>query len=196
MLCSRCKSIEAKIGFKQCQGCIDSKRARMRQLYSERISQGLCIGCGQLSIPGKIRCLACAQNVAKYYSRHRKVRRLEGICTCGGNLIGQKGQCEKCRLASKERFLKLKIDAFNAYGGAICACKNCPERLNPRVEFLTIDHINGGGNRHRSLVGHGAKFYRWLRDNNYPPGYRVLCMNCNWGSRLLGECPHELAHVN
>jgi hypothetical protein len=33
----------------------------------------------------------------------------------------------------------------------------------------------------------------WLKRNNFPSGYRVLCMNCNHGrKRNGGICPHEL----
>ena len=96
----------------------------------------------------------------------------------------------RCRVASSARFKSLKLAAFAAYGGAVCSCVNCPERENPRIEFLTIDHIAGGGNQHRKVVGSGSSFYAWLRNNKYPQGYQVLCMNCNWGRRLTGVCPH------
>jgi hypothetical protein len=31
-----------------------------------------------------------------------------------------------------------------------------------------------------------------LRKNNHPPGYRVLCFNCNFAIYHLGSCPHAL----
>jgi hypothetical protein len=30
-----------------------------------------------------------------------------------------------------------------------------------------------------------------LRKNNFPPGYQVLCMNCNFGKRYSMICPHQ-----
>jgi hypothetical protein len=60
-----------------------------------------------------------------------------------------------------------------------CAC--CEEQ---HIEFLTIDHIHGGGNIHRLKIlggkSHaGIPFYLWLIRNNFPEGFQVLCFNCN-----------------
>lgn len=68
-----------------------------------------------------------------------------------------------------------------------------------KIEFLTIDHVNGKGNEHRKLlfkhnVG-GVHMYRWLKRNNYPEGYTILCMNCNWAQRYGNICPHQLGGV-
>ncbi len=53
-------------------------------------------------------------------------------------------------------------------------------------EWLTIDHINNDGAAHRKEIGEGGtNFYRWLRKNNYPLGFRTLCWNCNCGCRKL-----------
>lgn len=52
------------------------------------------------------------------------------------------------------------------------------------IRILTIDHINGGGAKHRKQLGNSAsRFYRWLIKHNYPEGYQVLCMNCEWIKR-------------
>jgi hypothetical protein len=69
-----------------------------------------------------------------------------------------------------------------------CCC--CGEK---HFEFLAIDHINGGGNKHRKQLGlksGGASFYRWLIKNHFPAGYRVLCVNCNFSLGAYGYCPH------
>ena len=51
------------------------------------------------------------------------------------------------------------------------------------IDFLTIDHINGGGNKHLEAIRKvgGQSFYNWLITNNFPKGFRVLCWNCNHG---------------
>ena len=46
------------------------------------------------------------------------------------------------------------------------------------IRALCIDHVNGGGNRHRKEVGDG-RLYRWLEKNGFPDGFQVLCHNCN-----------------
>jgi hypothetical protein len=50
---------------------------------------------------------------------------------------------------------------------------------------LTIDHINGGGRRHIKNIcagksKNGNVLYRWLKTHNFPPGFQVLCINCQW----------------
>jgi hypothetical protein len=84
---------------------------------------------------------------------------------------------------------RLKLETINAYGGPICACKGCGIT---ELEFLSIDHINGGGNAHRRLIGGGGtKMYQHLRNDNFPPGFRVLCSNCNQSLGAFGYCPHD-----
>lgn len=93
---------------------------------------------------------------------------------------------------SREGRIRRKKRIFDAYGGR-CAC--CSE---DRFEFLAIDHVNGGGNKHRrEVTGLGAKFYKWLEQNHFPEGFRVLCHNCNMALGHFGYCPHgNLPKVN
>lgn len=80
------------------------------------------------------------------------------------------------------------------YGGSPPKCACCGEA---HVEFLCIDHENGGGNEHRRTLGvnSGGAFYAWLEKAGLPPGYRVLCHNCNSALGFYGRCPHtEMKH--
>lgn len=88
-----------------------------------------------------------------------------------------------------KRALARKLLVMRAYGGARCAC--CGE---VEVEFLSIDHIGGGGGVHRKAIG-GIGLYSWLIRNKFPAGFRVLCMNCNFATRHGRECPHARALV-
>jgi hypothetical protein len=89
------------------------------------------------------------------------------------------------------RYRKVKDEAFLAYGGYVCACCGEIERL-----FLTLDHIENGGNKHRKEIG-ASKIYFWLKRHGYPPGFQVLCMQCNWGKRMNGGiCPHKTRKLN
>lgn len=74
-----------------------------------------------------------------------------------------------------------------------CACPNCYYHTHDcPIEFLTIDHINGGGREHRKFTGgFGVGFYLWLIHNGFPEGYQVLCYNCNCAKGHHGVCPHE-----
>lgn len=89
---------------------------------------------------------------------------------------------------------RLKLDVVNHYsnGKNVCAC--CGEA---GIAFLSIDHTNGGGRKHRfSLFKKGdyggTRFYRWLRANGYPQGFQVLCYNCNFAKGAGDTCPHKL----
>ncbi len=85
-------------------------------------------------------------------------------------------------------YRKLKDEVIAAYGGK-CAC--CGEDTR---EFLVLDHVNGGGNKHR--LSYGARnaslyIYREVRRNGYPGGFQVLCANCNLAKERAGGCPHQ-----
>jgi hypothetical protein len=121
---------------------------------------------------------------------------------CGGRKDDGCSRCSECR--SKERtrgrlggrdYVKsrrqLRIQVLRHYsvgGRAACAC--CGETT---LEFLQIDHINNDGAEHRRSIGRhsGDGFYKWLRANDFPPGFQVLCCNCNFAKGRYGECPHE-----
>lgn len=79
---------------------------------------------------------------------------------------------------------------FEAYGGYKCNCCGESERM-----FLSIDHVNNDGAEERKsgkYGGSGTAFYLWLRKNNFPDGYQVLCMNCQVGKHKNGGvCPHQ-----
>lgn len=93
---------------------------------------------------------------------------------------------DKVAARARERNAKLKAAVYAAYGGYVCAC--CGET---EPHFLSIDHINNDGYRHRKETGAGWTFFSWLAKNGFPPGFQVLCMNCNHGKmRNGGICPH------
>lgn len=85
---------------------------------------------------------------------------------------------------------RVKETVYLAYGGYRCNCCGETERT-----FLSIDHINNDGASHRRDHGHvtGEVMHRWLIRNNFPSGFQVLCMNCQWGKRNNGGvCPHQV----
>jgi hypothetical protein len=82
---------------------------------------------------------------------------------------------------------KLKVVSYYSFGTMICNC--CGEN---NFENLTIDHIYGGGNKHRlEIFGYktgGSAFYFWLIMNGFPNGYQVLCKKCNSSKREGKSC--------
>jgi hypothetical protein len=189
-------------GMILCETC--SKRSPevlqgLRDQARERKQNGLCTDCGKPS-DGKRQCNECRHQKDEAFRKRRADRISNGICqTCGREkVVPGTTRCARClersnrrsslwdgRKESKRRIaFALKSAVFAAYGGARCAC--CGEDT---FEFLSIDHINGGGTRHLKEISGGL--YYWLREHGYPQGFQVLCFNCNFGkARNKGVCPH------
>lgn len=83
---------------------------------------------------------------------------------------------------------RVRWECFKHYckGQPACQCCGITD-----YEFLTIDHINGGGIEHRKVVP-ADKLPKWLKANGWPDGYRILCFNCNNCYGLYGFCVHQL----
>ncbi len=81
---------------------------------------------------------------------------------------------------------QLSADVRGAYGDE-CTC--CGE---DEPKFLLIDHIDGtGAARRRSGIDSGFHFHLWLRREGFPPGFQILCHNCNQAKGSHGQCPHK-----
>jgi uncharacterized protein YuzB (UPF0349 family) len=63
-------------------------------------------------------------------------------------------------------------------------CAICGES---RIYALVIDHIAGGGTKHKKEVG---SIYSWLIKHNFPDGYQVLCQNHNREKELINNEYH------
>lgn len=116
-----------------------------------------------------------------------------------------KGKGEQMAMSAKERMAKfrllhpdkakldsqkntqrqklVKVEVLTHYGNGKLSCVKCGMD-NPSC--LSIDHINGGGNKERILnkTRLSSAFYRWLKKNQYPDGYQTLCMNCQFIKRF------------
>ncbi|MDP2754662.1 MAG: hypothetical protein Q8P40_09775 [Nitrospirota bacterium] len=88
---------------------------------------------------------------------------------------------------NKRRYRRQRLEVIEHYGGK---CKCCGEE---RIQFLGIDHINGGGTKHRDeLKTKHKNISKYLIDNGFPEGYQVLCHNCNLSYGFYGFCPHQI----
>lgn len=154
------------------------KECRKKAIYARRETikaAGCCIECRSPIEDGTL-CVSCkAVHLKRYYENRDDYLSVQ-----------------------KVRRRKLKMAALEAYGGPKCRC--CGEK---HIEFLTIDHIKGDGAAHRremleekgwnvtSQSMSGTHLYMWLKQNGYPLGFRVLCMNCNFAIGHSGSCPHR-----
>ena len=105
---------------------------------------------------------------------------------------------DRYREIKRESYQRIKERAFKKYSHGKLECRCCGEKI---FQFLSIDHVNNDGAKHRELLtrkkrsknsGAGQAIYSWLVRNRYQKGFQILCMNCNWGKRLTGICPHKI----
>jgi hypothetical protein len=112
----------------------------------------------------------------KHYHKHKSEM-------CAKKRAYRKANPDKCRRQSREYNLRLKLEGIAAYGGK-CACRG-----ESRVQFMTLDHINGREPGDRFT---GAGSWRLLKALGWPmDNYQLLCFNCNCAKGYFGQCPHE-----
>jgi len=181
--CSRCKETKPTSDFCKDVRQKDGLDARCRTCHAESNARSW----RKATVARKAR-----QRGASASWQKRMIE--SGLCLrCGNTPVHeQQRRCLPCQLAEnttkRKHRASLRAQALEQYGGARCAC--CSETIE---KFLTIDHINNDGAEHRrTLNDKGATIYRWLKKHNYPPGYQVLCFNCNCGRQYNGgTCPHR-----
>lgn len=86
------------------------------------------------------------------------------------------------REQKKRHLMRLKLEVLAHYGNSKLACVRCGFA---QVDALTIDHVNGGGTKHKAkekIVGN--EFYSWLKRRKFPDGFQTLCMNCQYIKRV------------
>ncbi len=92
---------------------------------------------------------------------------------------------DKCRKGVARANRRVREEVISKYGN-LCRC--CGETNSL---FLSIDHINNDGASRRDEQGTGWGLCYWIKRNNYPDDFQILCMNCNTGkARNKGVCPH------
>jgi len=100
-----------------------------------------------------------------------------------------------------QRHAQIKLETILHYceNNPRCQCPGCHTH---HIELLTIDHIKGNGANHRQKInggkrrqnngvarGCGTAIHYWLRKNNYPKGFQILCGSCNFAKRNKKQCP-------
>ena len=108
----------------------------------------------------------------------------------------------------KEKKDKIKMEVYLHYSkihsnSDIPCCRCCG--LNSHIEFLSLDHIGGRKKMDSEpelvKLGYLSKFkihqlLLWIKKNNFPKGFQILCLNCNFakGHSKDNKCPHELTN--
>jgi len=85
----------------------------------------------------------------------------------------------------KEWMTSAKEHCINMYSNGEACCAWCPQS---DIDVLCLDHIDEGQTKaFTEKYGHrGGKFlFAKLRQMDYPPGFQVLCSNCNLKKEIL-----------
>ena len=129
--------------------------------------------------------------IAKRAVRTRKKReRMEKHVTAG-----KKGARTRTITGGhQKRTQELKREVMSFYSKKISnskipCCNCCGE--NASLDFLCIDHIAGRKQGRKKDTKRGQALYSYLKRNDYPPGYQVLCWNCNSAKFVYLRCPHK-----
>lgn len=92
---------------------------------------------------------------------------------------------ERIRLWYAANRRKIRAEFVMAYGGR-CTC--CGES---EADFLTLEHSNKDGMKHRQEFK-GIGYLYDLRRRGWPKdGYTILCYNCNCVTKNGRICPHR-----
>lgn len=128
-----------------------------------------------------------AQEIKDYY--YRKGRDSYECKKCHKESMKKHEIANKDKVSARKKKAhnqrRLKVLSHYSGGTPFCAC--CKESA---LEFLALDHIAGGGAKHRLAIK-THNMYVWVVQNNYPPIFRVLCHNCNTSLGHYGYCPHQ-----
>ena len=184
--CSQCRKRKPREDFVSRRRCRDCAMLRKCFTCGERkpitdfpqeTSKG-CLKCRQTGRAKEQK----AQRAALRYANNAEARREHNRNFYASNPMRYTARQENHRKQKRIEIRNIVLDHFHK----VCACCGESEPL-----FLTIDHIDGNGNLHRRLVGK-ADMWRWLVNNKFPPGFQLLCFNCNAGKyRNGGTCPHQ-----
>jgi hypothetical protein len=111
---------------------------------------------------------------AEYYRQNKEKIRARNRAYFGQNTEKVKEAQRRYNKKNREHQGELNIiqrrkqrEKVIAHYGGKCAC--CGES---RYEFMAIDHIDGGGSKHRKEIGQNSTV-NWLVKNNFPDGFRV-----------------------
>lgn len=156
-------------------------------LYSRYIKEEL--SCNQIAKSFNCGCATVHRWLVRFGIPRRKKRERDGLTHRERVALWRRNHPERVRelrlretVRARQKRQQIKIDVLTYYGNGKCACVKCDES---RLACLSIDHIGGGGNKHRKeLFGtRSGNIYNWLIENGYPSGYQTLCMNCQFLKR-------------
>jgi len=150
--CSKCKKTKSEIDFQKNRTCPDGLNRWCKQCQNQ--ARRL-----YLQLPATKKQRQQYHQLPEVKERQRESQR-----------------SPKAKAKRRQRIQHLRYSQIERYGGQchIFLCGNCD------IRNLVIDHIHGGGNKHRQELGDNIAFYRWLSKQPLMlDKFRVLCRYCN-----------------
>lgn len=140
----------------------------------------ICTTCKKTHSESTVRCASCKERSRGYQRKFLNRGKENNMCRLCAVRKPDEGlkSCTKCRTRIRDRKKVVKKEVFAHYGGRCVFC------MESDLRHLTIDHIDGNGAEHRREMQPGGRFcgdtiYSWLKRNDWPTGYQILCWNCN-----------------
>ena len=169
--------------MKKCCKCGESKSATVKNFHRHgKMPDGL-----------QKRCILCALAWSRdYYNNYPTPpsRTAENLTKVSRDRRANPELKASDSARTKERYVELRSRVLAHYseGKMCCACCGIST-----YKFLSLDHVDGGGNRHRKNVAKhsGFEYLYWFVNNGFPTGFQVLCHNCNSAKGFHGTCPHK-----
>lgn len=152
---------------------------------------------GQL-FEARKKCSRCQQMLASSCFYRDSNRRSSWCRACWKTFNANPARVQRRSDLRRQRNAALRLQVLKHYSAGTFNCACCPIGTSHPTEFLCLDHINGGGGKHRAEVGLAISYWNWFVTNGYPAGFRVLCHNCNMARGSYGMCPHDsvVAHAS
>ena len=193
--------------MKKCTKCGVSKVLTDFQDKKTKTKKGITLGKASW-------CIACTNLIHEQGRRYHKVVNQNRVLDvsprhCSGcnevkdiscfpkslsTISGYSYHCRECRAVIQKKCEDKIRDFVYKYYGSVCKCCGESEKV-----FLSIDHEGNDGSKHKHPKGYkysGNVLLRWLIKNNFPEGFRLLCMNCNFGRYRNGNvCPHKALRI-
>ena len=147
--------------MKRCSKCKTTKR-KEEFSRNKNSSDGLCHWCKK--------CSRRKENLA-YKNPVVRKQRLERAKEA------YRQNPEKHHARKRDYYKKIVEEVFKLLGNKCKKCGEADKRL------LQIDHINGGGRKHKkSLDNSWWRYYNCVKKSvkKNKKEYRLLCANCNW----------------
>jgi hypothetical protein len=201
-----------KLHSKDKQEWNKNKRLLVLSHYSKILSKSnipICMNCGLNGIEflhidhiegiknKEVKHIRAGSNLINYLIRENFPKGYQVLCgNCNwlkhfelkGKILSTKKENVQKRIVLNN--IKKEVMTYYSKGKIQCMCCGFGNLL-----ALTMDHIKGRKDVKHRIDYQGKLLYYWLRRNDYPKDFQVLCIMCNLAKHDNDVCPHQLEEI-